>query len=48
MQLVGWPIAVASAHGTVKSFAKFTTTTPGGFGAVREVASWILGKELNR
>lgn len=48
MQLVGWPIAVASAHETVKSFAKFTTTTPGGFGAVREVASWILGKELNR
>jgi len=48
MQLVGWPIAVASAHEAVKSVATFTTTAPGGFGAVREVASWILGKDLNR
>lgn len=48
MQLVGWPVAVASAHLSVKGLARYTTTAPGGFGAVREVASWILGKELNR
>jgi YrbI family 3-deoxy-D-manno-octulosonate 8-phosphate phosphatase len=48
MRLVGWPIAVASAHDSVKAAAVLTTTTPGGYGAVREVASWLLGKELGK
>lgn len=48
LRLVGWPIAVASAHPSVVAAARLTTTAAGGFGAVREVAGWILGKELNR
>ena len=43
---VGWPIAVASAHPPVRAAARAVTSTPGGRGAVREIASWILGKDL--
>lgn len=43
---VGWPIAVASAHPPVRAAARAVTTVPGGHGAVREIASWILGKDL--
>lgn len=43
---VGWPVAVASAHSPVRAAARAVTTVPGGQGAVREIASWILGKEL--
>lgn len=46
LRMVGWPIAVATAHDAVKATATWTTTTAGGFGAVREVASWILGRNL--
>lgn len=46
MRQVGWPIAVSSAHESVREAARLVTTVPGGHGAVREVASWILGKEL--
>lgn len=45
--LVGWPVAVASAHDAVRAAARATTSTPGGEGAIREIASWILGKELS-
>ncbi|MET8182252.1 acylneuraminate cytidylyltransferase [Streptomyces sp. NPDC005336] len=45
--LVGWPVAVASAHDVVRGAARAVTSTPGGDGAIREIASWILGKELS-
>ncbi|WP_394812970.1 cytidylyltransferase domain-containing protein [Streptomyces boetiae] len=45
--LVGWPVAVASAHDVVRGAARAVTSAPGGAGAIREIASWILGKELN-
>jgi len=44
--VVGWPVAVASAHPVVRDAARLVTSVPGGHGAVREIASWILGKEL--
>ena len=42
---VGWPVAVASAHPRVRAAARAVTTVPGGHGAVREIASWILRKD---
>ncbi|MDT9688782.1 acylneuraminate cytidylyltransferase [Streptomyces sp. P9(2023)] len=45
--LVGWPVAVASAHDSVRAAARAVTLTPGGSGAVREIAAWLLGPELN-
>lgn len=44
--LVGWPIAVADAHHTVRARARIVTAAPGGHGAVREVASRLLGKDV--
>lgn len=44
--LVGWPVAVGSAHDVVRGAARAVTSAPGGAGAIREIASWILGKEL--
>ncbi|MDX3214684.1 acylneuraminate cytidylyltransferase [Streptomyces sp. ME02-6991-2B] len=46
--LVGWPTAVANAHDIVKDAARSVTATPGGHGAIREIASWILGPSLSR
>jgi YrbI family 3-deoxy-D-manno-octulosonate 8-phosphate phosphatase len=48
LRLVGWPVAVGSAHLVVKQSARHITTAPGGAGAVREVASWILGRNLGK
>ncbi|MEU6982918.1 acylneuraminate cytidylyltransferase [Streptomyces sp. NPDC046324] len=45
--LVGWPVAVASAHDSVRAAARAVTLTPGGSGAVREIAAWLLGPELH-
>ncbi|WP_326652130.1 acylneuraminate cytidylyltransferase [Streptomyces sp. NBC_01750] len=45
--LVGWPVAVASAHGSVRAAARAVTTRPGGEGAIREIAAWLLGPTLN-
>ncbi|MEU1048815.1 N-acylneuraminate cytidylyltransferase [Streptomyces sp. NPDC005897] len=45
--LVGWPVAVASAHDAVRGAARAVTTVPGGEGAVREIATWLLGPALN-
>ncbi|MFE6100519.1 cytidylyltransferase domain-containing protein [Streptomyces laurentii] len=45
--LVGWPVAVGSAHDSVRAAARAVTDTPGGFGAIREIAAWLLGPELN-
>ncbi|MFF4156376.1 cytidylyltransferase domain-containing protein [Streptomyces sp. NPDC001678] len=44
--LVGWPVAVADAHGTVRAAARAVTAAPGGRGAVREIATWLLGEDL--
>ncbi|MEU1017501.1 N-acylneuraminate cytidylyltransferase [Streptomyces sp. NPDC005900] len=45
--LVGWPVAVASAHDVVRGAARAVTSLPGGEGAIREIASWILGPSLD-
>ncbi|CAL9572010.1 cytidylyltransferase domain-containing protein [Streptomyces sp. enrichment culture] len=45
--LVGWPVAVASAHDAVRGAARAVTTVPGGEGAIREVATWLLGPSLD-
>ncbi|WP_329167601.1 acylneuraminate cytidylyltransferase [Streptomyces sp. NBC_01267] len=45
--LVGWPVAVAQAHDVVRGAARAVTTTPGGEGAIREIAAWLLGPDLN-
>ncbi len=45
--LAGWPVAVASAHGSVRAAARAVTTTRGGEGAVREIAAWLLGPSLH-
>lgn len=45
--LVGWPVAVASAHDVVRGAARAVTTVSGGDGAIREIASWILGPSLD-
>jgi YrbI family 3-deoxy-D-manno-octulosonate 8-phosphate phosphatase len=42
---VGWPVAVASARPSVRAAARTVTTVPGGHGAVREIASWILEED---
>ncbi|WP_406184398.1 cytidylyltransferase domain-containing protein [Streptomyces albidoflavus] len=44
--LAGWPVAVASAHEPVRRAARAVTNAPGGRGAVREIASWLLGPDL--
>ncbi|MEU3461452.1 acylneuraminate cytidylyltransferase [Streptomyces sp. NPDC006733] len=44
--LAGWPVAVADAHGVVQASARSITSTPGGRGAIREIAGWILGPSL--
>ncbi len=44
--LAGWPVAVGSAHDPVRAAARAVTRTPGGEGAVREIAGWLLGPEL--
>ncbi|MGW3657901.1 cytidylyltransferase domain-containing protein [Streptomyces sp. NPDC005151] len=44
--VAGWPVAVASAHDSVRAAARAVTTTPGGFGAIREIAAWLLGPTL--
>ncbi|WP_406258457.1 cytidylyltransferase domain-containing protein [Streptomyces nigra] len=45
--LAGWPVAVASAHDVVRGAARAVTTAPGGDGAIREIAGWILGPSLD-
>jgi 3-deoxy-D-manno-octulosonate 8-phosphate phosphatase KdsC-like HAD superfamily phosphatase len=42
---VGWPVVVASAQPPVRAAARATTTVPGGHGAVREIASWIIEED---
>ena len=42
MKRVGLAVAVADAHELVRRQAHFTTLTPGGMGAVRELSEAIL------
>lgn len=42
LRWVGMPIAVADAEPVVRETAARVTTRRGGYGAVREVADWIL------
>ncbi|GLZ78976.1 transferase [Actinorhabdospora filicis] len=44
--LVGWPVAVADAHEVVRASARAVTVARGGYGAVREIAAWLLGSQL--
>ncbi|MFD3515287.1 cytidylyltransferase domain-containing protein [Streptomyces sp. NPDC058657] len=44
--LAGWPVAVAGAHDSVRAAARAVTATPGGSGAIREIAAWLLGPDL--
>lgn len=46
--LVGWPVAVAGAHDVVRASARAVTTAHGGYGAIREIAAWLLGPTLAR
>jgi YrbI family 3-deoxy-D-manno-octulosonate 8-phosphate phosphatase len=46
LELVGWPIAVADAHDSVRARARTVTAARGGHGAVREIANRLLGDEL--
>ncbi len=41
-EIVGWPIAVADAHHSVRARARIVTAAAGGHGAVREIASRLL------
>ena len=45
-EIVGWPIAVADAHYSVRARARIVTAAPGGHGAIREVASRLLRREI--
>lgn len=45
--IVGWPIAVADAHYSVRARARIVTVARGGHGAVREVASRLLGEDIS-
>jgi 3-deoxy-D-manno-octulosonate 8-phosphate phosphatase (KDO 8-P phosphatase) len=42
MRRVGLSIAVADAHESVREFADWVTSAPGGHGAVREVCDALL------
>ncbi len=44
MQWVGIPIAVADSDARVLKSARYVTQQRGGYGAVREIADWILGR----
>ncbi|MCW5755670.1 MAG: HAD hydrolase family protein [Phycisphaeraceae bacterium] len=47
MHTVGCPIAVGDADSTIKAFSLYTTTAPGGHGAVRE-AIWAILSSQNK
>ena len=42
LEMVGWPIVVSDAHPDVKLLARLTLESPGGEGAVRELADLVL------
>jgi YrbI family 3-deoxy-D-manno-octulosonate 8-phosphate phosphatase len=46
MSRVGWPVAVADAHPSVRSAARITLSTRGGDGAARELVDLILARRF--
>jgi YrbI family 3-deoxy-D-manno-octulosonate 8-phosphate phosphatase len=42
MRAVGYPMAVADAHPLVRGFARWTSASPGGFGAARDALEHVL------
>ena len=42
LEMVGWPVVVGDAHPDVKLLARLTLESPGGEGAVRELADLVL------
>lgn len=42
LEMVGWPIVVQDAHPDIKLLARLTLESPGGQGAVRELADLVL------
>lgn len=50
IQRVGLGMTVADANDRVKKASQYTTTRPGGHGAVREACEWLLDQQckLNR
>ena len=42
LRWVGSPIVVADAEAEARTAARFITSRPGGYGAVREVAEWMI------
>lgn len=45
LRRVGWPVAVADAVPEVREVARYVTRVPGGSGAVRDAAEWLLDQE---
>jgi YrbI family 3-deoxy-D-manno-octulosonate 8-phosphate phosphatase len=45
---VGISVATSDAHPTVKKIAKFVLKTPGGAGAIRELADYLIDKNLKK
>ncbi len=41
MSIVGYPIAPADAHVTIKRISMFITSVAGGYGVIKEFAEWI-------
>lgn len=41
LELAGIPMAVQDAYPDAKALARYQTTRPGGYGAVREICDWI-------
>ncbi|MCU1513056.1 MAG: acylneuraminate cytidylyltransferase [Microbacteriaceae bacterium] len=48
MQLVGWPVAVPGSAPEIRQAARIVLETPGGYGAVRELADMILRPDGRR
>jgi YrbI family 3-deoxy-D-manno-octulosonate 8-phosphate phosphatase len=48
LRWVGVPIAVADAAPDVRAACRYVTRRPGGYGAVREVADWILASRQHQ
>lgn len=45
---VGYSVAVANAHQSVRDVSNRVTTLPGGLGAVREVCDWLIAARSGR
>jgi 3-deoxy-D-manno-octulosonate 8-phosphate phosphatase KdsC-like HAD superfamily phosphatase len=48
LEWAGIPIVVADAMPDVRGVARLVTSRPGGYGAVREVADWLIAAHDRR